>query len=285
MAISNFIPEIWTQDAQQILMKKLVAEKVVNRAFEGQITGPGDKLHIVTCGALTDAAYASENITYEALSDADTTLDIDLKRYVAFEVSDLDKIQSKPEFVTKFTQQAAYQIGDYFDGLLLAEYANATINSFSDDSSTAWQFDISDKCPTIPNMFAQIQRKLAVANAPAGQPYVIVPPQVVEAVGIWAGGRASGLADQIVQNGFAGKMFGFNVYVSNNCTTAASVTHGLAGIEGEGVALAYQVNKVEALRLEGRFSDGVRMLVVGGIKTYRPAIMVDINLNETVLTA
>lgn len=276
MAISNFIPEIWTQEALQILMNNLVAEKVCNRTFEREIQGIGDKLHIVACGNLADAEYAADNITYSALSDSDNELSIDLKRYVAFEVPDLDKVQSKPEFVNKFTAQAAYQIADYFDTQVLAEYANAGLDSY-ETGSTAWQF--SADCSDFPRLPAAILRQLEGAKAPMGRPFLIGPPELREAANRYLGGRATQMGDDVTRNGFVGQVMGVNIYTSNNCTSG----HGLAGIEGETVALAYQLNKVEAIRLEGRFSDGVRMLVVGGIKTFRPAISIDVNLNTTLI--
>jgi len=120
-----------------------------------------------------------------------------------------------------------------------------------------------------------------VANAPGGQAFVIGPPALGEAINRYVGGKASNLGDNVTMNGFHGKFMGVNVYTSNNCGNSGE--DGLAGIEGETIALAYQVKKMEALRLEGRFSDGVRSLWVGGIKTYRPEISIDCHFNSTLI--
>jgi hypothetical protein len=163
---------------------------------------------------------------------------------------------------------------------MLAEYANASLDSY-EAGTTAWQF-VKDTATDIPKFYASIVRQLQGANAPAGQAFVIGPPELAEATNLYFGGKATD-RNTVIANGFRGNFFGVNLYVSNNCTTASSVTHGLAGVERESIALAYQLKKMEALRLEGRFSDGIRMLTVGGIKTYRPEISIDVNLNSTVI--
>jgi len=282
MAISNFIPEIWTNSALDTLKNTLVAESVCDMSYNSEVANEGDKIHILKHAAVSDAAYpSSSNITYSALSDGTSDLDVNVKRYMAFEVPDLDKVQSKPEFVTKASQNGAYDIADHFDALLLAEYANASLDSY-ESGSTDWQFTTATAAD-IPMLFASLVRQLQVANAPmAGKPFLIGPPILGEAINVFFGGKATDRTG-IVKNGFKGEFFGINVYVSNNCTTETSSTHGLCGIEAQSIALVYQLKKMEALRLEGRFSDGVRALVVGGLKTYRPEILIDVNLNSTIM--
>jgi len=283
MAISNFISEVWTASALDTLKNTLVAESVCDMSYNSEVANEGDTIHILKHAAVADAAYpASSNITYNALSDATSDLSINVKRYMAFEVPDLDKVQSKPEFVAKATANGAYDIADHFDALLLGEYANASIDSFEDDSSTAWQFTFQTAAD-VPALFAQLRRKLQGANAPMGaRPFLIGPPELCEAVDLFYGGKMTQPND-VLRNGFKGSFFGIDLYVSNNCTTASSVTHGLAGVTAQSIALVYQLKKMEALRLEGRFSDGVRALVVGGLKTSRPEILIDVNLNSNVI--
>jgi hypothetical protein len=97
-------------------------------------------------------------------------------------------------------------------------------------------------------------------------------------------GPSSVMSDDYVMNAnYRGKMFGVNVFISNNLVTGSSVTHGLAGVMGTSIALANDIITDEKLRLEGRIADGQRILSIGGIKTYRPAVSIDVNLNETVI--
>jgi hypothetical protein len=279
MAISNFIPELWTSETLDILKNKLVGEVVCNRQFEEDVMNEGDTVHILKSSALTDAAYpATSNITYEAPADAVSDLLIDINRYAAFTAEDIDKVQSKPEWVAQYTRQMAYQISDYFDAQIMAEYANASLDSY-ETGTTAWQFAAAGT--DVPYFFASIKRQLEVANAPDGQPFVIGPPQLGEALNRYFGAKATGLGDNVSLNGFAGQVMGVNVYTSNNAGNSGQ--DGIAGIEGQTIALAYQIKSMEALRLEGRVADGVRALYVGGIKTYRPENLIDCHFNSTLI--
>jgi len=271
MAISNFIPEVWTASALDTLKNTLVAEAVCDMSYNSEVADYGDTIHILKHAAVADAAYpASSNITYNALSDGTSDLSINVKRYFAFEVPDLDKAQAKPEFVSKATANGAYDIADHFDALLLGEYANASLDSY-ETGTTDWQFTTATAAD-VPMMFASLIRQLQAANAPMGaRPFLIAPPTLVEAINVFYGGKMT-QPNGVLTNGFRGSFFGIDVYVSNNCTNETSSDHGLCGCTGQSIALVYQLKKMEALRLEGRFSDGVRSLVDGGLKTYRPEI-------------
>jgi len=279
MAISNFIPELWTADTLDILKKRLVGEAICNQNIVEDAVSEGDTVHILTSSALTDAAYpATANITYEAASDGTQDLSVNLKRYVAFTAEDIDKVQSRPNWVSQYTMQMGYQLADYLDAQIMAEYANASLDSY-ETGSTAWQFAAAGT--DVPYFFASIVRQLEVANAPAGMPFVVGPPALGEALNRYNGGRETALGDRVTQNGFVGTMMGCNVYTSNNCGNSGQ--DGIAGIEGQTIALVKQIASMEALRLEGRIADGLRSLLVAGIKTYRPEILIDCHFNSTLI--
>jgi hypothetical protein len=175
-------------------------------------------------------------------------------------------------------------MGDYWDALVMAEYANAGLDSYA-TGTTPWQVTATTAA-NIPQLFGAIVRQLKKANAPRGDIYAVVPPEIEEAITMYFGnkGPSSVMSDDYVMNAnYRGKMFGVNVFISNNLVTGSSVTHGLAGVMGTSIALANDIITDEKLRLEGRIADGQRILSIGGIKTYRPAVSIDINLNETVI--
>lgn len=283
MALANVIPEVWRKTVLAGLRKDLPFMKVANTRFREEVWGQGDTLHILSLGNLTAQDYAAGNITYEDPSDATSDLLINLDRYVAFKNEDSVKATSDVNYLSELLIDAGYQIGDYFDQRGMAEYANAGLDSFEDGVSTAWQFT-ADTAANIPAFYASIRRKLKGANAPAGQQFVIGTPEVEEATLLYYGGKlASDKADQVVSNGLIGNFFGVNLYVSNNCVNDSSVDHGLAGVEGTSIAMATDIITDEGIRLEGRIADGYRMLGIGGLKTYRPEISIDVNLNEVTI--
>lgn len=284
MALSNILPEVWRNVVLAGLRKDLPAEMVCNTRFKEEVWGKGDTLHILGLGTLTDNDYGAGNITYEDITDTDTTLLIDKSRYVAFKDEDAEKAKTNVDYMTELMTDMGYQLGDYWDGLVMAEYANAGLDSYS-TGTTAWEIT-NGTAANLPALMGGIKRQLKAANAPAGDVYFIAPPEIEEAITLYFGSKGPGsdYSDQYSQNAnYAGRFFGVNVFSSNNCVTASSVTHGLAGVVGTSIALADDVITDEAIRLEGRIATGYRALSIGGIKTYRSAISIDVNLNETVI--
>jgi len=276
--------EMWTQVALAGLRKDLIGDLVCNKQFKQEVWGKGEAINIVAVGTLTDKDYTDDNITYEDISDSSLKLEINKARYVAFKQEDAARAKTSIDKMTEVVSDAGYQMGDYWDALVMAEYANAGLDSYS-TGTTPWQITASTAA-NIPALFGAIKRQLVKANAPKGEIYFVAPPEIEEAITLYFGtkGPQSVMSDAYVQNAnYAGKLFGVQVFTSNNLVTGSSVTHGLAGVMGTSIALANDIITDEQLRLEGRIAKGQRILSIGGIKTYRAAIGIDVNLNETVI--
>ena len=277
--------EMWRQVALAGLRKDLVGDMICNKSFQQEVWGKGNVLNIVGVGTLTDNEYpASDNITYEDITDSNLKLEIDKQRYVAFKSEDANRALTSIDKLTEIVSDAGYQMGDYWDGLVMAEYANATLESYA-TGTTPWQVTATTAA-NIPQIFGAIKRQLKKANAPKGDIYLVAPPELEEAITMYMGGKgaASQLSDAYISNAtYGGKLFGVQLFISNNLVTESSTTHGLAGVVGTSIALANDIITDEKLRLEGRIASGQRILSIGGIKTYRTAISVDVNFNNTVI--
>ena len=108
------------------------------------------------------------------------------------------------------------------------------------------------------------------ANVPTMNRWVVIPPWMKKLLtdsGEFT--RATSLGDQVVTNGLIGSVAGFQVYMSNNVdNTALAFYKVMFGYPGA-VTLAEQINKVEAYRPEGSFSDAIKGLHVYGAKLVR----------------
>lgn len=276
--------EMWRQVALAGLRKDLVGDLICNKQFKQEVWGKGESLNIVAVGTLTDKDYTDDNITYEDITDSSLKLEIDKARYVAFKQEDAARAKTSIDKMTEVVSDAGYQMSDYWDALVMAEYSNQTLESYS-TGTTPWQITATTAA-NLPALLADIKLKLKKANAPKGEIYFVAPPEIEAAATLYFGnkGPASQLSDDYTVNAnFMGKMFGVNIFTSNNCVTESSTTHGIAGVMGTVIALANDIVTDEQLRLEGRIATGQRILSIGGIKTYRPAIGIDVNLNSTVI--
>ena len=112
MAITNFIPEVWSAAILEALRAKLVFPSLCNRDYEGDIREAGDTVHITGYDDVTVRKYVrGQAITVDDANDKEAAvLEIDQSDYFAFKVNDLNKAQAKADMTGKFTNSAAYNM-------------------------------------------------------------------------------------------------------------------------------------------------------------------------------
>lgn len=283
MAITNFIPELWSAAVQLPFEKALVfgQPSVVNRDYEGEIKQQGDTVNITTIGDPTIKTYdKTVDIEVEDLSDGTIKLLIDQGDYFAFRVNDVDKVQAAGDFQGPATQRAGYGLKDKVDRYI-AGFANLAVGSGGPitanrlgnvsvvngtgtgkpgaGQTTAW------------NVLVDLNQKLNEQSVPTDGRYVIVSPSFYSALlmdprftRVDASGTSEGL-----RNGIVGRALGFDVLMSNNTVSASSRNLIVAGVPGA-LSFASQIVETEALRSEKRFADIIRGLHVYGAKITRP---------------
>lgn len=272
MAVTNFIPEIWSAQLQSSLKKSLVfaGPQAVNRSYEGEIVNQGDTVHIVSVARPTIAAYA-KNVTViapEVLTDADRTLEINQANYFAFEIDDVDARQAKSggTLMSEAASEAAYGLAEAADLVVAALYTGVdAANKIATTSITTAALAVTG--------LVDLKVKLDVANVPQQSRYVIIPPwyhglllQSDTFVRVDASGTSEAL-----RNGFVGRAFGFDVLLSNNVTMAPATDYLVcAGYTGA-ITFAEQINMVEAYRPQSSFSDAIKGLHLFGAKLVRPS--------------
>lgn len=271
MAITNFIPEVWSAELLSSLKKALVygGPSVVNRNYEGEIANFGDTVHITSISRPTIADYSKNvtTVTPENLTDADRSLVIDQAKYFAFEVDDIDLRQSRNggALMSEAATEAAYGLADTVDQYLAGLYTGAdAANQISTTSVTTAALAVT--------MLVNLKVKLDNANVPLQGRYVIVPPwfhglllQSTSFISVADSGTSEAL-----RNGHVGRAFGFDIYLSNNVVNTTGDDYRLtAGYPGA-ITFANQISKVEAYRPEAAFSDALKGLSLYGAKLVRP---------------
>ena len=266
----TFIPEVWSAQILTSLKKNLVyaQEGVVNRDYEGDITGQGDTVRIRSIGRPTIATYVkgSTSITPEQLTDAQRALYIDQAKYFAFEVDDIDQAQGTGGDLETAIQAASYGLRDAADQYIAGLYTGAdSANQIGTVSVT-----------TAALAYTQLRKlsvKLDEANVPQEGRWVVVPP--------WYHGLlleedkfvrvdASG-TDQGLRNGIIGRALGFDVLKSNNAPLVTGDDYAVIAGHSMAISFAEQIVKVETYRPESGFSDAVKGLHVYGAKLVRPS--------------
>ena len=276
MAITSFIPELWSARLLSALEKNLVAAKLVNRDYEGEIRNAGDTVHINTIGEITVSSYtANSDINNpQVLTTDDQTLEIDQQKYFNFQIDDVDAAQAAGTVMDKAMQRAAYKLAEAADAYLLGVIADAA-DSDNTIGTTAAPIELSSS--NIYENLLKLRVMLDKANVPTVGRSVVVPPEVyallLNDTNHFAVVQPATGEDAIV-NGFVGRAAGFDVYMSNNCVYDSTDKYWTITAQvPAATTYAEQVVKTEAYRLEKRFADGVRGLHVYGAKVVDSAMI------------
>lgn len=269
MSLTNFIPSIWSANVAQALENNLVAVRLANRSFEGEIRNAGDRVKVNMFSDPTIAPYTkdSTSITPENLSAAQRELIVDRSYYFAFEVDDIDQAQANMQLVAEPLRRAGYGLGDEADAYVLGLYAQAGMAQ----NTAAAPIDLVST--NIEEEILKIGRKFNEAGIGFEGRALIVSPWVVDKM-VLAGLTTKTANDDMWRNGLVDRVLGWNVYMSQNVYATSYTTYAgtanLAIIEGESIGYADQIVKVEAYRPESAFSDAVKGLHLYGAKIMRP---------------
>jgi len=265
MAISNFIPQLWSARLLANLDKATVITLGANTNYEGEIRNVGDRVKIQQPADISISDYPSSgDITYEAPTSTTKTLSVDQDKYYAFTVDDLDAVQANVNLVDTYTQRAAVAIAEDIDNYIGGLYASQGAGNVDVDL-TASSFDIY-------STFVDAALNLDKNNVPRAGRWAIVTPEVYASLlendkFI----KASDLGDQVVTTGAVGQVAGMDILVSNNLTASQSGVYKNLYGTSESMTYARQLlGEPEALRLEGRFEDAIRGRLAYGAVVVEP---------------
>lgn len=273
MAVTTFIPELWSARLLYALEKAHVATNLVNRNYEGEISNHGDTVHINTIGAITVKSYTKNTDidAPETLTTTDQTLVIDQAKYFNFQVDDVDKVQAAGELVDTAMGRAAYALADVSDAYLLGVIAAGAAAGNTIGSAAA---PIALTASNVYGNIVKLKTKLDKANVPNTGRTIVVPPDVHSLLLLddrFAKSTATAGQEALI-NGLVGRIAGFDVYMSNNVKTGTGTDTGktpyfeITAQITDATTYAEQIIKTEAYRMESRFADAVKGLHVYGAK-------------------
>ena len=275
MALNTFIPALWSQTLLENLRNNLVYGQpgVVNRDYEGEISGAGSSVKIHNLGAVTISDYTKNTdlSAPETLTDAETILSIDQTRSFNMQIDDIDIAQQVPKVMEGAMAEAAYALSNDLDSYLAGLHAQAGITSGFGSNATP----IVPTSTTAYEYLADAYTALDEANAPPVGRWIVVPP--------WFHGLlrkdqrfvSFGTQDNrsTLTNGVIGEAAGFSVLVSNNVKNTAGAKYKIMFGHPSAWTMAMQIEKVEGYRPPLRFADAVKGLNVYGSKVVRTGIL------------
>ena len=274
MAITTFIPQLWSARLLYALEKSHVATNLVNRNYEGQISNQGDTVHINSIGAITVKDYTknTDMDAPETLATTEQTLVINQAKAFNFQVDDVDRVQAAGDLVDTAMGRAAYALADVSDAYLLSVIAAGADSGNIIGAASA---PIALTAENVYENIVKLRTKLDKANVPTSGRTIAIPPDVYAL--LLNDTTHFSLAqpvtkDDVVINGMVGRIAGFDVYMSNNIKSGTGTDEGktpyfeVTAQVADACTFAEQIVKTEAYRMEKRFADGVKGLHVYGAK-------------------
>ena len=273
MPLENFIPTIWSAKLFVRLRKSLVFGSVVNTDYEGEITRFGDSVKINEIGPVSVSDYTKlATLTYGTLESAQKILYIDQAKYFAFKIDDIDMAQTKPKLMDGAMSEAAYAIGDTIDQSIAGLYAGAGISNTTYLGAAGSTVSVSSG--NVIETISYMKRELDEGNVPSEGRWCVVPPWFMQKMVLAETAGISAIAvpkirdDGVMMNGFVGRTYGIDFFMSNNVSVSSTEYRIMAG-NRTAISYAGQIAKIEAVRLETTFADAARGLYVYGRKVVR----------------
>lgn len=273
MAITNFIPTVWSESLYRALDKQYIAVANCNREFEGDIKNCGSSVKICGIGQvnITDYNKNTDMSNPQDLSDTATTLIIDKAKCFNFQIDDIDRAQANPKLMDAAMKVAANALANEADKQVykLYNYTNNVI-------STMGTVD------TILDNIVKAREMLYKANVGNSEEVVFEVSPAIASIILKAKIDLATDNKESLENGYLGSFAGCKIYVSNNIVLIEDeddIVYSKCFMRTKrAIAFAEQLSEIEAYRPEKRFADAVKGLHLYGLKVVYPEEMVVVEL-------
>ena len=272
MAITNFIPTVWSENLYNALEKKYIGVANCNRDYEGEIKNIGSVVKICGVGKVIVDDYSKNTDIYspQTLSDTVTELSINRAKFFNFQIDDIDKVQCSPKLMDAAMRAAASSIAEEADRHVYALYLEAGTKITHNDANDGKLLDTIIKA----------RQTLYENNVTDSSEVVLEVTPGIASIILKEKLAMTGSAETF-ENGCIGYIAGCKVYVSNNIHTVVGtelVSHKCIMRTKRAITFADQISEINAYRPEKRFADAVKGLHLYGAKVVYPNEMVTLEL-------
>lgn len=270
MAVKNFIQTVWSKKIQDDLEEKCKLVQDCTREYEGDCQY-AQTVKILAVGEPTIGDYIGQDIDIEEMTDSGQDLVIDVQKYFAFEVKDVDKAQSVPGLPEKYQQKSMRRLAlarEKFIGALVAGKAQSSKDAIEKNEV------YKPGATTIITATGKTQEEIKTAIDDAiitlreknfddagiieidPRTYKTFKDRLIE---------LKTANDKLIKRGVVGEYDSYDVKSTNNVYRDGAHVYCIVRSD-KAIAFAGQINEVEAGRMEKRFSDYIRGLDTYGAK-------------------
>lgn len=269
MAITNFIPEIWSARVAEALQDTAVLATLFTSEYEGDAS-KGNQVNITGVIPPTVNNYATgaggnprTTVAQDVTDDGDSIL-INQEKAFDFHVDDIDRVQAAGSFEA-WTTAAGRSLGEDADTYIGAQAVAGGINQTA-AIETALGGPVNTPARAW-NCTRNLRKYMNKASVPMSERYLVMNAEFealflendAKLMNVDTSGVPDGLREAVL-----GRILGFTLVVSNQ-TAEQDLPHCFAAWRPS-LAYVSQIDTVEAMRSHTKFADRVRGLHVYGGK-------------------
>lgn len=259
----NFKPTFWSKYIQTELAKDLIIANWCDYKFDAEIKY-GERVKIPGAVRPTIGTYVQgQDINIETLADNAQYLDIDYQDYFAFEVDDVDKAQSTPNYLTVQFDEAKKALAEKEDATIAKIAFEGSLTNMRSSST-----DISEETDPLATIDAGLV-KLYKNNVSTKE--LLAADLNAEHLTSIRKKLGNLFTDNVeyIKNGAVGKYNNVLLRLSNNLYNNGTDDMELLRTR-KAVAVVNSIDKVETARKEKGFASIIKGLNVYGAKVVRP---------------
>lgn len=261
MAYNNFKPTVWSKYIQHELEQKCKLVEDCWKQFQGEARH-GSTVRVLGIGQVSVGDYDGADIgAPEAIADSSVSLPIDQAKFFNFMVDDVDAAQSVPGVMEACMEEAVRAMArtqDSFVASLAAESGLTASASAAITTHEAAKAAIDAGILALRENDVDPSDNVVIEITPWF--YQLLRDQLVE---------LKTDNDQLIRKGIVGMYDNCRVKMCNNLYNDGTDDYMMIRT-GKAIAFVSQIDKTEAYRPEGLFSDAVKGLTVFGAKVVRP---------------
>tara|TARA_R100001163_G_C5059358_1_gene196058 strand:+ start:1032 stop:2114 length:1083 start_codon:yes stop_codon:yes gene_type:complete len=239
--LQHFIPEVWGASIMDYMEKNLVFGALAND-LSGMVTNGGDRIHLPkhteltagdTYGAGVVETLIDSNLAFAKTGDAEDqyTLDINQAIHSAIAITDIARVQSSYDVMNLYTSKLGYALAKKVDQYLaLKLFQSVAFNAGNNDSATAGSaagnlielVASHDSYDIVAAGVANMMEAIYTNDSTMDDYVMVLTPKCYSSLFKLADfARYDGIGNSLGNevpfiSGFAGKLGGVDVIVSNN---------------------------------------------------------------------
>ncbi|MYC78847.1 hypothetical protein F4X10_24020 [Candidatus Poribacteria bacterium] len=270
MAISDLVGKVFSsQFIAGVEQVTPILSLANDRSSEVQRNGDGLEIGL-TQDLVTVADYPdSDNITYSNLSPTKVTMALDKKKYIAFQVEDIDRAQ----LAFNLFAEGARQAGVEFSKQLSADF-RATFAAVASPKTFEFELAANDSTAAERQALALLIydiKEFMSMSGYDGRPAILIHPStyklLIEFVTVDKPQAIQRVSDRAFVDATLSALFGIDIIVDWGAAIDANNSNDKADswvmMRGRTLTYAGQISNIEQMRSSGRFASQWR-----GLQTY-----------------